>query len=211
MDDLLEGGYEKGIITTIYGPAGSGKSNLMLLALTTVEAKAIFIDTEGSFSVDRLMQLAPEIEGLLDRVIVLKASTLEQQTQIVEKLPTMMKNVQLVIVDGIATQYRAALARNVKDVNNELSRQVNTLYALASDHDIPVLLTSQVYADLEGEGVKVVGGDIIKYTSKCLIELRNEDGREALVIKSRFLPSGKTRRFIIDTVGIYEPRNDSVN
>ncbi len=204
FDELLQGGYEKGIITTVYGPAGSGKSNLMLLALTTVETKAVFIDTEGSFSVDRLSQLAPGVEGLLDRIIVLKVSSFEQQCQVVERLPAMMKGVELVIVDGIATQYRAALARNVKDVNNELSKQVNTLHAVAADNDIPVLMTSQVYADLEGDGVKVVGGDIVKYYSKCLVELQNDDGRAAIVTKSRFLPPDKRCGFFIDNVGIHE-------
>ena len=32
LDELLEGGYEKDAITTIYGPAGAGKTTMALLA-----------------------------------------------------------------------------------------------------------------------------------------------------------------------------------
>lgn len=204
FDDLLEGGYEKGIITVVYGPAGSGKSNLMLLALTTLEHKAVFIDTEGSFSVDRLSQFTPKAKQLLDRVVLLKAPSFEQQGNIIERLPAMMKSgVELIIVDGIATQYRAAIARGEKDLNNELSKQINVLYGLAMEHNIPVLLTSQVYADMESDGVKVVGGDIIKYSAKCLIELQHHNERRAILVKHRSLPA-RERTFIIDNVGLYE-------
>lgn len=204
FDDLLDGGYEKGIITVLYGPAGSGKSNLVLLSLTTVERKAVFIDTEGSFSVDRLSQLTPNAKELLDRVALLKAPSFEQQGTIIERLPAMMKQgVDLVVVDGVATQYRAAIARGEKDLNNELSKQMNTLYSVALEHDIPVLVTSQVYADMEGDGVKVVGGDIVKYSAKCLIELQHENARKAILVKHRSLPR-KERSFVIDAVGVYE-------
>src|SRR3989339_1589394 len=55
--DQLLGGYEKDIITTIYGPAGSGKTTLCLLcAMNTAREgkKVIYIDTENNFSVERL-------------------------------------------------------------------------------------------------------------------------------------------------------------
>ena len=205
FDDLLEGGYEKGIVTVLYGPAGSGKSNLVLLALTTLEKKALFIDTEGSFSVERLKQFTPKAQQLLDRIIVTKASSLKKQGSIIERIPSMMKKgVELIIVDGIATQYRAAIARGEKDLNNELSKQINVLYGAAMEHNIPVLITSQVYADMEGDGVKIVGGDIIKYSAKCMIELQHEnDTRTAILIKHRSLPPRK-KTFVIQEVGVYE-------
>ena len=208
FDELLNGGYEQGIVTTIYGPAGSGKSNLTLLAVASTQGKVVFIDTEGSFSVDRLQQLAPDTKDLLDRVILLKATTFEQQTNIISKLPQMVgEDVDLVIVDSIASQYRAAIARGEENLNNQLSHQLNTLYRVAADNELAVLITTQVYANIEEGGVNLVGGDIVKYNSKCLIELRNDEGREAILVKHRFLAPNKTVRFVIDTVGIYEEKN----
>ena len=55
FDGLLEGGFEKDVISTIFGPAGSGKTNLCLITLANFSShkKIIYIDTEGSFSVSR--------------------------------------------------------------------------------------------------------------------------------------------------------------
>lgn len=206
FDDLLDGGYEKGIITCIYGPAASGKSNLMLLSAATSDKKVIFVDTEGSFSVERLRQFAPGVEDRLENIMLLKATSFSQQTNIISKLPKLIsEDVGLVIVDSIASQYRAAIARGEENINNQLSEQINTLFAIASEHKLPVLITSQVYADMDGDGIKVVGGDIIKYNSKCMIELRDEP-REVVLIKHRFLAPNASCKFRIDSVGIYEEK-----
>ena len=48
LDQMLDGGYEKDIITTIYGPAGSGKTNLCILCAINMarsRKKGIYIDT----------------------------------------------------------------------------------------------------------------------------------------------------------------------
>jgi len=45
LDEWLKGGYDKDIITTLYGPAGSGKTNLCLIAAAYMarDKKVIFI------------------------------------------------------------------------------------------------------------------------------------------------------------------------
>ena len=53
MNDLLDGGFESSVITTIYGGAGSGKTNICLLFACNLGKKVIWIDTEGSFSIER--------------------------------------------------------------------------------------------------------------------------------------------------------------
>ena len=48
LNRFLSGGYETDIITTIYGPAGSGKTNLCMLAAVSQAKKGnkiIFINT----------------------------------------------------------------------------------------------------------------------------------------------------------------------
>ena len=48
LNKFLFGGYEKDIITTIYGPGGSGKTNFCLLAAVSQAKKGnkvIYIDT----------------------------------------------------------------------------------------------------------------------------------------------------------------------
>ena len=63
--------------------------------------------------------------------------------------------------------------------------------------NIPIIITNQVYSlfskneedqKLERE-VSMVGGDLLKYWSKCLIELQNSHGRRKLILKKhRSLP-----------------------
>ena len=53
LNKWLYGGYDSEIITTLYGSAGSGKTNFCLLAAVSQAKKGqkvIFIDTEGGFS-----------------------------------------------------------------------------------------------------------------------------------------------------------------
>ena len=72
-------------------------------------------------------------------------------------------------------------------INSELVRQIKILAEIARKQDIPILVTTQVY---KWENEKnMVGGDILKYWSKCLIELENEKGRRVIYLrKHRSLP-----------------------
>ena len=89
----------------------------------------------------------------------------------------------------------------VRNVNNDLVKQIKALYEIARKREIPVLITSQVYSDFLSEedwlagkeaGVKVVGGDILKYWSKCIIELQTKNGKKkAIIRKHRSLPESE--------------------
>ena len=62
LDDLLGGGIESGSLTSLYGEAGSGKTNICLqLTRNVVNSgkKVVFIDTEG-VSFTRLEQICGE-------------------------------------------------------------------------------------------------------------------------------------------------------
>src|SRR3989344_5778051 len=88
FNELLDGGFEPGVVTTVYGPAGCGKTNVCLLALTKIapENKVVFIDTEGGFSVERLRQLDAEYLKYIDNILVFKPTTFEEQKKVFEKL-----------------------------------------------------------------------------------------------------------------------------
>ncbi|MEK6860038.1 MAG: DNA repair and recombination protein RadB [Nanoarchaeota archaeon] len=207
----LDGGYEKGIITLFYGPAASGKSNFVILAAchqAKKDKKVVFIDTEGSFSIDRVKQISGGIpEMILKNLVILKPVNFYEQKKAFFKLlkEYKSKNIGLIIVDSMVMFYRLELAEarkrgieEVRRINNELANQMSALYEIARKGDIPVLITTQVYNDFLNEedwlkgkeaGVNVVGGDILKYWSKCIIELKNKNGRKkAILRKHRSLP-----------------------
>lgn len=210
LDILLEGGYEKGIITTLYGPASSGKTcSCMLAAINAVKEgrKVIFIDTEGGFSVERFRQITPDYEEILKNILFLKPMNFIQQKEVFEKLKNIInEKIGLVVVDTISMLCRLELAsaENGYNVNNELVQQISFLSEIARDKNIPVLLANQVYADFEDKTkVNMVGGDILKYGSKCLIELRKDSfGRKAVLQKHRSIKEGKEVSFEIKDEGI---------
>lgn len=198
LDKFLDGGYEKGVLTTVYGPGGSGKTNLCLLALirmTGSEKKVIYIDTESSLSVERLKQITKYYEKVLQRTILLKPSTFQEQRKILEQQLKKIINgkIGLIIVDTISSLYRLEISQSddFQVINSSLAKQTANLIHCARDYDLPIIITNQVYSDFKDkEKVNMVGGDIIKNSSKCLIELQSlaRGRRRAYLRKHRSLP-----------------------
>jgi len=210
FDQFLEGGYDADIITTIYGPSGVGKTNLCLLTAVDIAAKGkkvFFIDTEGGIAVERIKQIASDFEKVLDKIIFFNPMNFEEQKEIFEQVKELVNDhIGLIIVDSISMLYRLELGKSeeVYEVNSALGRQIAYLVEIARRRKIPVLITNQVYADFENrEQVKMVGGDLLKYGSKCLIELQKfQNCRGMILRKHRSLPEGKELRFKIVEKGI---------
>jgi len=86
----------------------------------------------------------------------------------------------------------------------EIASAVVPVY-LAGKKRIPVLVTNQVYADFEDKDkVNLVGGDLLKYGSKCLVELQitPSGNRRAIVRKHRSIKEEKEITFKIVEGGI---------
>lgn len=211
LDEYLGGGYEDDIITTFFGPSGSGKTNLCLLAAVKMAEngkKIIFIDTEGGIAVERIKQISTNYNHVLERVIFLNPVSFDEQKEVFNKLREMVnESLGMIIVDSISMLYRLELGKSdVYDVNSSLGQQIATLVEIARRKKIPVLITNQVYADFENKDkVKMVGGDLLKYGSKCLLELQKFSGFYGITLKKhRSMPEGKELKFRIVTKGIEE-------
>lgn len=215
LNKWLYGGYESDIISVVYGGSGTGKTNFCLLAAVSQAKKGkkvIFMDTEGGFSVERIKQLAPENpDDVLKNIFLLKPTNfVEQKKAFDELLKSLKDEVGLIVVDGMTILYRLdfAAARDndggengeMKKINSELARQLRVLAEIARKRNIPVIVTNQVYR--WDESVRMVGGDILKYWGKCLIELVNDRGKRiAYLRKHRSLPE-KELEFQITNDGI---------
>ncbi|MBU3912711.1 MAG: DNA repair and recombination protein RadB [Nanoarchaeota archaeon] len=226
LNKFLYGGYEKDIITTIYGGAGSGKTNLCVLASVSQakkNKKVIFIDTEQGFSVERFKQICGEDwEKFLKNIILLKPASFSEQEESFGKLLKEIKtdsDIGLIVVDGMTMLYRLELAearkdkdeRKIDEINSELAKMLRVLSEIARTRNIPVIITNQVYSEfLSEDDLKkgrekenlMVGGSILAYWSKCLIELKSERGRRKMILrKHRSLPE-KTLDFEIINSGV---------
>jgi DNA repair protein RadB len=209
LDRLLEGGYETDAITTIYGPAGAGKTNLALLAAVEVAQngrKVIYIDTEGGFSVARLKQIVHNPKKVLDKIVFLQPTTFEEQKKAFGKLRQLVNSrIGLIVVDTIAMLYKIQRSTDdVKEVNQELGAQIGMLNEICRKQRIPVLVTNHVYSEFGTGRLNLVGGDILKYGSKCLLELQPlAAGRRRVVLrKHRSIAGEKEAQFQIVEKGI---------
>ena len=227
LNRWLYGGYEKDIITMIAGSPGSGKTNFSVLATCSQAKKGnkvIFIDTEGGFSVERVRQIVGEdYEKILENILILNPTTFEEQKKSFEKILKSVKNkhVNLIVIDGMAMLYRLELGdasklnddEKIKEVNREVARQMRILSEISRKQKIPVIITNQVYLEfLKGEDfvpkserqTNIVGGDLFKYWSKCIIELKKDGNkRKAVLLKHRSLPE-KEMGFAIKDLGIFK-------
>jgi DNA repair protein RadB len=215
LDKLLNGGYESDVITTLYGPAGSGKTGLCILCAVNASRlgkKIIYVDTENNFSVERFKQICGAINlnhlKTINNMVFFKPTTFEEQKKTFEKLKDMInKKTGLIIVDSIGMLYRLELGKenDVYETNRALGKQLAYLTEISRKKKIPILITNQVYADFEDKNkVNLVGGDLLKYGSKCLIELQitPSGNRRALIRKHRSIPENKEITFKIVEGGI---------
>ena len=215
LDDLLEGGFEKGTITQIYGSPSSGKSNVALALAVNVaknNRKVIYMDTEGGISIDRIKQISgPYFSNVANNIIVLEPTNFLEQTENLRSINVWLRKhheeVDLIILDSAVALYRVDDMKSYK-LSKELRKQIQSLSNTARNYDIAVIITNQIYNSFDDEGnseVKAVGGDILEYISKVIIKLeRGEETnqRVATLKRHRSLPEGRQTTFTITSDGI---------
>ena len=212
LDELLGGGFETGVVTQIFGEAGSGKTNICIqLAVECVKRgkKVIFIDTE-SVSPDRFRQIAGEnAKEIAQQIIIFEPHNFEEQYAAVKEIEKIAsENIGLVIVDSATAYYRFELDDDDSSIRTrrELSNQIGLLHILARKHNMIVVITNQVYTDIGSGTFKPIGGSGLEHISKAIIQLeRAENGagvRSAKLWKHRSRPEGETCKFTITGDGV---------
>ncbi len=213
IDQLLGGGFEAGAITEIYGEAGSGKTNMCLqLAKSIIQSgkKVIYIDSEG-LSRDRIQQIfGNEYDSMVKELLIFEPYDFEEQEKIIKKAVTLsLKNddIGLVILDSATGHYRIELAKDLeKSERKSFISQITGLLKLCRRRVIPILLTSQVYTDIDKGIFRPLGGHVLKHNAKVIIHLlKDEDipGRRiAVLMKHRSLAEGERAEFWLTQNGL---------
>jgi len=204
LDELLGGSLQPRSITHIYGSPGAGKTNIALMAAVNAakEGKVIYIDAEGGFSVERLKQIAGEqVDEVLKNIILIEPTEFDEQKVAINRLNEIVPNsaAKLVIVDSIAVLYRLVEDQDIKDFGRQLAK----LLRIARKYDIPILITNQIYTDIDSGKVVPISGDVIRYWAKISIELEKRDSfRTAILRKHKFLPENMRMEFRITQKGM---------
>ena len=215
LDVMLGGGFEKGTITQIFGAPSSGKSNVALSLAVNVaksDKKVIYIDTEGGISIDRIKQISGEdFSKVANNIIVFEPTNFLEQNDTIKSIDVWLRknhdDVDLIIVDSAVALYRVD-DMNSSRLNKELGKQMGILSKIARQYDVAVILTNQIYSSYDDEGnndIKAVGGTILQYWSKAIIQLERGDDinqRIATLKRHRSIPEGKQAIFSITSRGI---------
>jgi DNA repair protein RadB len=206
LDDLLGGGIESGIITRIYGEAGSGKTNLCLQAARECirsGKKVAYIDTDG-VSVERIRQICTDCDyqHILGNILFFHPTSLESQEQMIHDAIN-TKGIDLIVIDTITLFYRLNLQDNHESGIRSFTRQVTSLQMAAREKDLFVILTEQVYTDKKGD-VKPFTNHETDHMTKTILKLERKGlgTREATLMRHRSQPEGKTASFQIRATGL---------
>lgn len=210
MDDLLEGGLEGGAITLFFGEAGSGKTNICLQIASLVASsgkKVIYIDTEG-VSLERLKQIAGDnYEEVMKNVLFFEPHNFDEQEKFVDKAVKLAESsleVGVMILDSATIHYRLTRNDEERGVRKSLSPQLAKLLAAARSKDIPIILTSQVYTDIEKGTFEPLGGHVLLHNAKAILRLDKvgTSARRAVIIKHRHLEEGRKADFKLTKDGV---------
>jgi DNA repair protein RadA len=126
LDDLLEGGVEVGSITELIGEFGAGKTQICHQLAVMVQlpkergglnARALYIDTEGTFRPERIIQIARakqlDPEKTLENIIYARAYSVEDVFRVLEraKLEAVKRDIGLIILDEATRLFRTEFLR----------------------------------------------------------------------------------------------------
>jgi DNA repair protein RAD51 len=233
LDKILEGGIETGSITEIYGEFRTGKSQLCHTLCVTAqlpldrgggEGKALYIDAEGTFRPQRLLQIAERFgmngSEVLDNVAYARAHNTDHQSKLLLEAASMMADTRfaVMVVDSATALYRTDFFGRGELAARQmhLGRFLRGLQKIADEFGVAVVLTNQVVAQVDsgaamfsGPQVKPIGGNIMAHASTTRLSLRKGRGEERVckVISSPCLAEQEAR-FQITLEGVTDVKDD---
>lgn len=214
LDDLLLGGIETQSITEFFGDFGSGKTQICHTLCVTcqlplgqggLEGVTIYVDTEGTFRPERLVQIAEskglDADEILKNVVLCKVYNSSHLELVVRGLSRFIEkyNAKLLIVDSIISLHRAEFIGRGTLANRQqrLNRLVHRLLRLAEIFNIAVVVTNQVQSKPDtffGDPTRPAGGNVIAHACTYRIYLKKSGPqRIATIVDSPCHPYSDTR------------------
>jgi len=241
IDALLEGGMETGGITEVFGEFRTGKSQLchslcvkcqLPIERGGADAKALYIDTEGTFRPERLVEIAEKYklnpESVLANVVYARAYNSDHQLHLLAEASGILgaegSRFALVVVDSATALFRTDYQGRgeLADRQQSLAKFLRGLQRLADEFGVAVVITNQVMASVDGGPasaycnpsalVKPIGGHIMAHATHTRLFLRKCGGEKRIckVYDSPLLPE-REAPFLISKYGLedFEAEEDS--
>ncbi len=190
IDGILEGGIANESVNLIYGEPETGKTAMaMQCAINCARQsfKTLFIDCDGTFSAERLSQIASEdFDRIADLIVLMRPKDFREQTLIIDRSADYVTgHFGLIVFDTITSLYRAEIAESPAKafgLNRELNRQLACLAQTAKLSRITMLVTSQVRTAFEEENVSVepVASRVLKFWADTIINLKFTENQHVI-------------------------------
>lgn len=233
FDDILGGGVEQCSITEVYGEYRSGKSQLChTLAVTAQvtsshqlskkdkggDGKVIYIDTEGTFRPERIVQIAEKygLDGrqALENISIARAHNVDHQTQLLMSAAAIMcsDKYSLMIYDSATHHFRTEYQGRgeLSSRQSHLGSFLRNLQKIADEFKVAVVITNQVMATPDamafGDKKLPVGGNILAHACTTRVYMRKGKGNNRIckVVDSPMMPEAEAE-IEITQGGIEDP------
>ncbi len=211
LDDLLAGGVEPGSVTELFGEYRTGKTQIAHQLCVNVqlpyekgglEGNALYIDTEGTFRPERIIQMANALDlnysEILKNIVIGRAYNSDHQVLLAREAARIIKekNIKLVVVDSIIGHFRSEYVGRGTLANRQqlLNSHIHDLLRLTETFDeLAVLFTNQVSSRPDvfyGNPITHTGGHVLAHGATVRIYLRKgkANQRVAKVVDAPHLP-----------------------
>ncbi|MFW9895737.1 MAG: DNA repair and recombination protein RadA, partial [Candidatus Thorarchaeota archaeon] len=214
LDDLLSGGVETGSVIEFFGEFRTGKTQIMHQLCVNVqlprergglEGRALYIDTEGTFRPERIIQMSEGLDldykKVLKNIIFGRAYNSDHQILLIKEAANLIKekNIKLIVIDSLIGHFRSEyIGRGTLATRQQtLNAHLHDLLRLCDIYtDLAIVLTNQVQAKPDvfyGNPLQAAGGNIVAHGSTIRIYLRKGKGEQriAKVVDAPHLPEGE--------------------
>jgi DNA repair protein RadB len=181
LDKLLGGGFPTESVSLIYGEAETGKTAIAIQCAINCArrgTKSLFIDTDRTFSYERLSQIAEyDYKKISPLIIIVRPNTLKEQSRVIDQLEKVItKKFALIIIDTVTTLYRTRLndTEETYTTNRELNRQLAVLTQIVKTCGVAALVISQVKSIPVGDIIemKPVATRVLNYWSDTILDIK---------------------------------------
>ena len=214
LDDSLGGGVETGSVIEFFGEFRTGKTQIMHQLCVNVqlpkekgglEGRALYIDTEGTFRPERIIQMAEGLDldytKVLKNIVFGRAYNSDHQIVLIKEAANIIKekNIKLIVIDSLIGHFRSeyigrgTLANRQQTINSHLH---DLLRLCDIYNDLAIVLTNQVQAKPDvfyGNPLQAAGGNVVAHGSTIRVYLRKGKGEQriAKIIDAPHLPEGE--------------------
>jgi DNA repair protein RadA len=221
IEELNVSGVRLGETIEMFGPFRSGKSQLCHQLCVTVQLptelggvnkKAVFIDTEGTFSPSRIKAIHAKLqkelgwekkfEDVLRDITYARAYNSDHQMSLVERLLELFYNHKdeygFVALDSATAHFRAEYAGRgtLAERQQTINYHLGILGRLADTYNVAVAITNQVQSNpaaFFGDPTQAIGGNILGHWAITRFYLRKSKGEKRIIriYDSPYLPESE--------------------